>query len=138
VKSKRQQSRTTRDKQTLKDLGDRLKGLRAQRGLSQEQLAERAGLTAKFLGEVERVEANPSATTVARLADALSVDVGDLFDATDDILPVPAIQMDHLQEVYRLLGRAIAGLLAADGPPPTVPAPRPRKADRPRARSSRR
>lgn len=136
VKSQRKQERNARDRQTLRELGDRLKGLRTKRGLSQEQLAERAGLTAKFLGEVERVEANPSATTIARLAEALSVDVGDLFEATDDILPVPAVQMDNLQEVYKQLGCAIAGLLtASDGAaPPARPARRP--ADRPRPRTT--
>jgi transcriptional regulator with XRE-family HTH domain len=109
-KSKRKQERHARDRQTLRDLAVRLKALRKQRGLSQDRLAELAGLTGKYVGEVERGEVNPSATTIARLAEALTVDAGELFETADDILPVPAIQMDRLQEAFWELGRAVAGL----------------------------
>jgi transcriptional regulator with XRE-family HTH domain len=101
------QERTIRDRETLGHLGGRIRLLREQRGLSQEKLAERAGLTSKFLGEVERIETNPSTTSIARLAAALSVNVGDLFEAGDHLLPVPATQLDRLQESYRSLGLAI-------------------------------
>jgi transcriptional regulator with XRE-family HTH domain len=102
--------RTIRDRETLGHLGGRVRLLREQRGLSQEKLAERAGLTSKFLGEVERVETNPSTTSVARLAAALSVNVGDLFEAGDELLPVQTTQLDQVQESYRTLGLAIEGL----------------------------
>jgi transcriptional regulator with XRE-family HTH domain len=101
---------TIRDRETLGHLGGRIRLLREQRGLSQEKLAERAGLTSKFLGEVERIETNPSTTSIARLAAALSVNVGDLFEAGDHLLPVPTTQLDHVQETYRTLGVAIEGL----------------------------
>jgi transcriptional regulator with XRE-family HTH domain len=104
------QEQTVRDQATLGHLGGRIRLLREQRGLSQEKLAERAGLTSKFLGEVERIETNPSTTSIARLAAALSVNVGDLFEAGDHLLPVPATQLDRVQETYRTLGVAIDGL----------------------------
>ena len=104
------QEQTNRDRETLGHLGGRIRLLREQRGLSQEKLAERAGLTSKFLGEVERIETNPSTTSIARLAAALSVNVGDLFEAGDHLLPVPATQLDRVQESYRSLGLAIEGL----------------------------
>ena len=105
---------TVRDHETLGHLGGRIRRLREQRGLSQEKLAERAGLTSKFLGEVERIETNPSTTSIARLAAALSVNVGDLFEAGDHLLPVPATQLDQVQETYRSLGLAIEGLRSPD------------------------
>jgi transcriptional regulator with XRE-family HTH domain len=115
--------------------------LREQRGLSQEKLAERAGLTSKFVGEVERVESNPSTTSIARLAAALSVNVGDLFElGGDHLLPVPATQLDQVQESYRTLGLAIEGLRApgesgSNGAPPRPPvAITPRHKIRPRRR----
>jgi DNA-binding XRE family transcriptional regulator len=49
--------------------------LRAQRGLSQEALADRAGLHRTYLGSVERAERNISIDNVCRLAWALGVDV---------------------------------------------------------------
>jgi transcriptional regulator with XRE-family HTH domain len=126
--------RTIRDRETLGHLGGRVRLLREQRGLSQEKLAERAGLTSKFLGEVERVETNPSTTSIARLAAALSVNVGDLFEAGDHLLPVPATQLDRVKETYDSLGLAIEGLRApgaggsngggAQRPPVSSPTPR--------------
>lgn len=101
------QQQTTRDRETLGHLGGRVRHLREQRGLSQEKLAERAGLTSKFLGEVERIETNPSTTSIARLAAALSVNVGDLFEAGDHLLPVPSNQIDRVREAHRTLGLAI-------------------------------
>jgi len=116
------QEQTVRDQETLGHLGGRIRLLREQRGLSQEKLAERAGLTSKFLGEVERIETNPSTTSIARLAAALSVNVGDLFEAGDHLLPVPATQLDRVQESYKSLGLAIdelrsPGVSATNGGP---------------------
>lgn len=44
---------------------------RTDRGLSQESLAELAGLSRSFVGEIERGAAVPSVETLQRLADAL-------------------------------------------------------------------
>ena len=49
--------------------------LRALRGLSQEALADRAGMHRTYLGSVERAERNISIDNVCRLAWALGVDV---------------------------------------------------------------
>lgn len=61
-----------------KQVGRRLKELRLARGLTQEQLGERADLSYKFIGEVERGVGNPTLDTLASLADALDVLVADL------------------------------------------------------------
>jgi transcriptional regulator with XRE-family HTH domain len=60
-------------------MGARLRQLRQARKLTQEQLAERAGLSDKFLGEVERGRGNPTLTTLAALGDALGVRLVDLL-----------------------------------------------------------
>jgi len=60
-------------------LGARLKQLRRARRFTQEQLAERAGLSYKFIGEVERGRGNPTLTTLLNLSDALGVGLGDLL-----------------------------------------------------------
>jgi transcriptional regulator with XRE-family HTH domain len=64
----------------LHALGAQLRRLRLERRLSQEQLAELAGLNAKYLGRVELAKAEPGADVLVRLARALAVPVGELFD----------------------------------------------------------
>lgn len=64
-----------------RELGRRVIELRKLRRLSLRGLAERAGLSPAFLSQLERGTANPSVSTLRRLAYGLSVDVADLFDA---------------------------------------------------------
>lgn len=98
----------------LQQLGNRIRLLRVQRGLTQEKLAERAGLTPKFLGEVERVETNPSATSLVRIAAGLQVDIGDLFNATSDAIPVSADALAQLQTTFHSMGQLLSGLTRLD------------------------
>ena len=60
-------------------VGARLKQLRQARKLTQEQLAEAAGLSYKFVGEIERGVGNPTLSTLESLATALQVTVPDLL-----------------------------------------------------------
>jgi len=53
---------------------------RKQAGMSQEQLAERADLSPKFLGEVERGCVNISLDALVRICQALAMRLGDLFE----------------------------------------------------------
>jgi len=59
--------------------GDRLRALRAQRGLSQEALAHLADLHRTYVGSVERGERNIGIDNLYALADALGVSPRDLF-----------------------------------------------------------
>ncbi len=47
---------------------------RAERGLTQEALAELAGLTRTYLSEIERLKRNATLDSVERIADALGMD----------------------------------------------------------------
>ena len=60
----------------------RLKRLRALKGVTLEQLAERTTLTKSYLSKVERGVSVPSIATALKIADAFEVGVGDLFGAT--------------------------------------------------------
>lgn len=53
--------------------GFRIMQLRLDRGLSRERLSEIAGISAKFLFEIERNQKGFSATTLLNLAEALDV-----------------------------------------------------------------
>ena len=57
-------------------------GVRSERraqGLSQEQLGERAGMQAAYIGAVERAEKNVTVDTMERIATALQVTVAELL-----------------------------------------------------------
>lgn len=60
-------------------LGARVRDFRAKRGWTQESLGERAGLSYKFVGEIERGVGNPTVDSVAQLAQAFGIDVSELF-----------------------------------------------------------
>ncbi len=57
----------------------RLRQIRQIRGLSQEELADMAGLHRTYVGSVERSERNLSIDNMERLAKALEVDITELL-----------------------------------------------------------
>ncbi|RWC39569.1 MAG: XRE family transcriptional regulator [Mesorhizobium sp.] len=51
-----------------------LRQIRTSSGLTQEELAERAGLSARYIGSIERADVSASVTVLGRIADALGVE----------------------------------------------------------------
>lgn len=60
-------------------LGNRIREYRREQGLSQEELAYRASLSAAHLGQIERGLKCPTIDTVNQLANALDITISDLF-----------------------------------------------------------
>ncbi len=54
-------------------VGDHCARLRKERGWTQEDLAERSGLTQQYLSDLERGKRNPTIVTIFELAQALEV-----------------------------------------------------------------
>jgi len=48
--------------------------------LSQEKLAERAGISAQYVSNIERGKENPTLDLLLRLAEALRVSLGQMWD----------------------------------------------------------
>jgi DNA-binding XRE family transcriptional regulator len=61
-------------------LARNVRARRADLGLSQEQLADVAGIDRTWVGKLERSVANPSLETIGKLARALQVKPGELLD----------------------------------------------------------
>jgi len=61
-----------------KILGDRVREVRTKLGLSQETVGDLAGMHWTNIGKIERGQANPSFSTLIRLAGVLNVDPADL------------------------------------------------------------
>ena len=62
-----------------KQFGERVRNLRLTKGLSQEELAFRAGIHRTYLGGIERGERNPALKNIAAIAKALDVTLSELF-----------------------------------------------------------
>jgi transcriptional regulator with XRE-family HTH domain len=58
----------------------RIKTLRERRGMTQEVLAAKAGISRAYLARVETVRHEPTLTTLEKLAKALRVKVGSLLE----------------------------------------------------------
>lgn len=52
--------------------------VRREKGWTQEELAERAGLSARYVGQIERAQASMSVTVLGRVAEALAVSAATL------------------------------------------------------------
>ena len=63
-----------------KKLGSRIKELRKRRKLTQEKLAEQTEISYRFLSRLEAGHQSPSIETLAKLAEALDVELWELFD----------------------------------------------------------
>lgn len=59
--------------------GIRLRELRKDRGWSQEAFADHCGIARSYMSRLERGAGNPSLNAIETLAEALDVDVVDLF-----------------------------------------------------------
>jgi transcriptional regulator with XRE-family HTH domain len=62
-----------------KVLAANVRRLRSGQGISQEELAHRAGVHRTYLGAVERAEVNVSIDNIARISTALGVKAADLL-----------------------------------------------------------
>jgi transcriptional regulator with XRE-family HTH domain len=64
----------------LKRFGENLRQYRIKKGLSQERLADLAGLHRTYIGGIERGERNVSLVNIVRLAKALEIKLVELLD----------------------------------------------------------
>lgn len=62
-------------------LGARIREIRKERRWSQAELAQKAGMAQTSISEIEREQISPSVDTVERIAAALGISVGVLFES---------------------------------------------------------
>ena len=74
-----QQKELVKPKQFLSNLGKAIRQARRQKKMTQEDLAELAGVNPKHLGEVELGKANPTVLFLLKLASALGLETSDLL-----------------------------------------------------------
>lgn len=64
-------------------VGERIRDFRKEKGLSQEELGEKAGFHFTHIGVVERGEKNASLDTLNKIAEALDVEIVELFPKSE-------------------------------------------------------
>ncbi len=65
-------------------LGKRIKKIRKSRKITQQKLAEKVGLSDKYIGAIERGERSPSVKTLDKIANALGIGLSELFYFEED------------------------------------------------------
>jgi transcriptional regulator with XRE-family HTH domain len=95
-------------------LGERIKQLRAERALQQRQLAEKAELTPSMVSQIESGRLTPSLHTLGRIAAALGVPIGSLFDGQPPgrlhvtrRREYPVVSFDGTSETWAILGAGL-------------------------------
>jgi transcriptional regulator with XRE-family HTH domain len=73
--------KTPADLASILEFGRRLRAFRDAKGLTQEKLAERAGIDSTTVGGIEQGIGNPTLLTIVKIARALERSCADFFPA---------------------------------------------------------
>jgi transcriptional regulator with XRE-family HTH domain len=84
-----------------KFIGQRLRALRKERGLTQDKLGELSGLSGKFIGEVERGQKSISIESLYAVALALRTPLPALVDIRIGEQPAPP--SEDVERIYALM-----------------------------------
>lgn len=95
-------------------LGKRVRTLRKTRGWTQQKLGEKADISYKFLGEIERGQQNPSFEILVKIAQALDVDLPEFFRLDQETKNrnemecrineiIKSIKGDELRQIFTVL-----------------------------------
>ncbi|EJG03402.1 helix-turn-helix domain-containing protein [Flavobacterium sp. F52] len=68
------------DQEGLQALAKRLKEIRSEKGVSQEELAYRSEITLSQIARIETVRINPTVSTIFKLVRALEIPLDELFN----------------------------------------------------------
>lgn len=84
-------------------VGKRIRIIRKARKLTQEQVGETAKLHYKYIGEVERGEVNPSIETLSAVANALNINITQLFVEDWQLPPEYQLSPKDIQLIKEVL-----------------------------------
>lgn len=83
--------------------------LRKARGWSQEALGERAELSYKFVGEIERGLVNPSLDSLVKISNVLGVEIAELF-LTEKILALSGKDIADVKSAVNVINEVFGNL----------------------------
>ena len=98
-------------------IGSRIQEIRNKRGITQDQLSEKVGISSKYLSSIERGKENPRLNTILKLARSLDVKLDEFFTHLDIEDPAKRKSMiiemldeadeDKLKLAYKVLSAMI-------------------------------
>lgn len=68
-------------------LGENIKRLRAEKGISQRELARRIDMSGQMISKIEKAETSPSIETLSKIANTLDVSINDLIGDATEAMP---------------------------------------------------
>ena len=92
------------------NIGEKVKELRIQKGLTQEELADRSELSKGFISQLERDLTSPSIATLVDLLQCLGTDLKDFFNDTEEEQIVFANQ-DYFEKIDETLHNKIEWII---------------------------
>lgn len=98
-------------------MGENIRQLRKERGWSQEELGERATLSYKFVGEIERGMVNPSLDSLLSIANALTIEIAKLF-LTERLSVLTSAEIANIQSAMVVLNNIFASAEGKRAYPP--------------------
>jgi transcriptional regulator with XRE-family HTH domain len=101
-------------------IAERVRELRAGRGLSLDALATKSGVSRSMISLIERGESSPTAVVLEKLAAGLGVMLASLFDAPDAPQPSGPVSRRENQPHWR---DPASGYVRRNVSPPGVPQP---------------
>ena len=113
-----EESDVVRNKRFLRCLGHILQDARKRRGMTQECLSESAGVSVKYLSEVERGRGNVTVLFLRRVSRALKTDLCTLFYACEDHSEERRLKREIAEQLQKLQSeelRRVSRILHAIG-----------------------
>lgn len=96
-----------------KNLGINIKRLRKEKGLTQQQLADKAGMDYPYLGMIERGEKNPTLEFIGKIAKGLNVETYQLFLLGNEEIFILSgeTEKDTIQKVFSMYNKILENSL---------------------------
>ena len=95
----------------MSQFADNLRNIRKAKGLTQDELSERAGLSAKHIGEIERGKVSPTLEAIEKLANGLRVDLLVLIGDDASRMATRDVRAEIGQVLDRLDGTQLRAVL---------------------------
>jgi len=88
-----------------KDLGRRIRSMRAQRGITLQQLASHTNLSKSLLSKIENGKVSSPVSTLFTIAKALNTKITYFFNDKDENLPIIVVRKNERLQFHRINAR---------------------------------